>query len=437
MNIYIFIEIKRRELSSRLLLALESAKRGHDVYIGDLTPYLEKELLKPGIIHHKSLTPKIERINEIKKLKKKYFLFTSQDEESGHINDDPKEYIETRYGKKSLELVEKVFTWGKFDLENLTKKYPKLKNKFFNTGNPRVDFWKNENKIFYNNNLIKFKNYILVSSNFETICGYRNLADTIDWLRKLGYFKRGWKEEKIIERAKIEHIIFNDFVRLIKKISLIYRKKKIIFRPHPIERVEDWKKIFFKHKNILINNSHEIGHWITNSSMVIHNGCTGGLEAALRNKKVLSYSPKKLNIGHKFPNKVSQNSEDLSKALNLVKKFSKKETIFFSNNKIKEIDKRFQNYFNQDAYIKIVDEWEKIGNKNISNHNNIKKLKLLGNILKMKLKLKRYKNLDNKFSDFSVDEINFLIKNMSRIDRNFAKLKVDFISGKLIRISKI
>ena len=55
----------------------------------------------------------------------------------------------------------------------------------------------------------------------------------------------------------------------------------------------------------------------------------------------------------------------------------------------------------------------------------------------MKLKLKRYKNSNNKFSDFTRDEIHFLIKNMSRIDREFSKLKVELISGKLIRISKI
>ena len=110
MNIYIFIEIKKRELSSRLLLGLEAAKRGHDVYVGDLKPYLKKNLLKPGIVHHKSITPKKERISELHELKNKSFLCTSQDEESGHHNDHAKDYIETRYGKKSLELVEKVFT---------------------------------------------------------------------------------------------------------------------------------------------------------------------------------------------------------------------------------------------------------------------------------------------------------------------------------------
>ena len=83
MNIYILIEIKKRELNSKLLLALEAATRGHDVYLGDLMPYIKKKLFKSGIFHHKSLTPKKDRIFEMKNLKKKGYYITSQDEEAG------------------------------------------------------------------------------------------------------------------------------------------------------------------------------------------------------------------------------------------------------------------------------------------------------------------------------------------------------------------
>ena len=287
MNIYISIELKKRELSSRLLLALEAAKRGHDVYLGEVTPYLNRNIFEPGIVHLKSLTPTSQRISQLKEFKNKKFFCTSQDEESGHTNDDPKQYINLRYGKKTIELSEKIFTWGKFDYQNLIKEYSKFKKKFSNTGNPRIDFWKEKNKSYFNKNSINLKDFILVSSNFETICGHRNLPNTIAWLRDLGYFGRGLTEEGIIERASKEQLIFDDFVKLIKKVSTTFPRKKIVFRPHPIEKVSDWKKIFFSYKNIIVDNSNGIADWITNSSLVIHNGCTGGLEAALRNKNVI------------------------------------------------------------------------------------------------------------------------------------------------------
>ena len=109
MNIYIIIEIKKRDLSSRLLLALEAAKRGHDVYLGDVIPYIKRNIFEPGIIHHKSLPPAAHRIRQLKEFKNKKFLCTSQEEESGHTNDNPKEYINLRYGKKTIELSEKIF----------------------------------------------------------------------------------------------------------------------------------------------------------------------------------------------------------------------------------------------------------------------------------------------------------------------------------------
>ena len=72
MNIYIYIELKKRELSPRLLLALDAAKRGHDVYLGDILPYFNRSLFKPGIIHHK-FTPTVNRIRQLKEFKNKSF----------------------------------------------------------------------------------------------------------------------------------------------------------------------------------------------------------------------------------------------------------------------------------------------------------------------------------------------------------------------------
>ena len=73
MNIYILLEIKKRELYSKVLLSAEAAMNGHEFYFGKLTPFLLKNVFKPGIVHFKSITPGISRINELKFLKKKNF----------------------------------------------------------------------------------------------------------------------------------------------------------------------------------------------------------------------------------------------------------------------------------------------------------------------------------------------------------------------------
>ena len=58
-NIYILIEMIRRELHGNLLLALVSLKKNFNIYISDTATFkylLEKNLIAPGILHTKSIT---------------------------------------------------------------------------------------------------------------------------------------------------------------------------------------------------------------------------------------------------------------------------------------------------------------------------------------------------------------------------------------------
>ena len=57
---------------------------------------------------------------------------------------DNNDYLRLRYSNQSLELADKVFTWGKYDYNNLCKKFKRYKKKFILSGNPRLDFWKKE-----------------------------------------------------------------------------------------------------------------------------------------------------------------------------------------------------------------------------------------------------------------------------------------------------
>lgn len=75
MNIYVVVELKKREFIPKLLLALEAAMHNHNVYIGNINQFLKKDYLKPGLLHHKSITPVKDKISLLKKLKKKKFYY--------------------------------------------------------------------------------------------------------------------------------------------------------------------------------------------------------------------------------------------------------------------------------------------------------------------------------------------------------------------------
>ena len=137
MNIYIVIEHKKRELYSKLLLGFEAALKGNQVYLGNVMPLCQKRLLKPGIIHLKSITPSNRRIAEMKFLKNNGFMITSIDEEVGVVHDDT-EYLNQRYGNVTVNLIDKLFAHGNFDLKNLINKFPKNKKKNYQFWKPKV-----------------------------------------------------------------------------------------------------------------------------------------------------------------------------------------------------------------------------------------------------------------------------------------------------------
>ena len=82
MNIYIKIEVKRRELESRLLLAMAAAERGHQVLLGasNLTLDLVKQRkLKPGIIFEKSIVPSKKHAGLFKYFYRIFYVFLKFD----------------------------------------------------------------------------------------------------------------------------------------------------------------------------------------------------------------------------------------------------------------------------------------------------------------------------------------------------------------------
>ena len=53
-----------------------------------------------------------------------------------------------RYSNQSLKLADKVFCWGRWDYNRLSKKFNKHKKKFVLSGNPRIDFWRKDFNFF-------------------------------------------------------------------------------------------------------------------------------------------------------------------------------------------------------------------------------------------------------------------------------------------------
>tara|TARA_A100001015_G_scaffold316202_1_gene429881 strand:- start:2866 stop:4179 length:1314 start_codon:yes stop_codon:yes gene_type:complete len=437
MNIYIIFELKQRELLSKLLLSLEAASRGNDVFIGRINSFLMRNFFQPGIVHMKSITPGQSRINELTYLKKKNFLITSQDEENGFIDYDTN-YKDYRYSKKTLSLVDKVFSWGPFDYRNICNNYPSFKKKIVKSGNPRIDFWRNDFKKFYKKiKYIKQNNYILFSTNFDYVCSHRSIEEEIKFHKNSGYFKRGLKEKDILRWAKNSKILFSYFKKLVIKISKKYKNKIIIVRPHPVDDIKKWKNHFKGFKNIFVNSDGFISDWIYKSKLVIHTGCTGGFEASARGKRTLSYYPIKIRHGHPYADILSTKIYNEKNIMNEINKaYLKKNSIFKINKNLKFIKNRAYNFVGKKSYIQIVDMWENIGKKlnNVSNSRFSLRSSFL--LRDLRLKILRKKIGSHKFTFFDKEEVSNLIFRLKKLSKKFDDVKFEFIKSDILRIYK-
>ena len=435
MNLYIYIEILEREFLSKLLIAMESASRGIKVHMGRLGSYIKRDFFVPGIIFHKSITPSPHRIIELNEYKKKNFVFTSLDEEVGLVNLDGKEYLKTRYSNESISLTDKIFTWGKFDRDNLAREFKEYKSKFVLTGNPRVDFWRKDFQFFFKKKNFKYKDYILLSLNF-TLSSKREITKKLKFLKETNYVKHGLDINFYKRRIKDSYKMFKEFSKLIKILSK-ETNLTIIIRPHPVDKIKNYD-FLKKYRNVKVIKKGSISEWIHHAKVVVHSGCTGGLEASVRGRPTISFIPFKSSHGHLYCNEFSVKTKNIKQCLDIIKKIDRNH-IKIKKPNLKDFKSRAYNLTsNKPAYKIIVDEFEKLMKiKKYKKNNNDLFLKFKFKIRELRTKLLNYKHGNFKFSTFDKNETLNIFEILKELNPKYHDLSIDFIKKDIIYIKKI
>ena len=235
-NIYIYYEFYKREFLSNLLLSIIAAKKNFNIYIGsnDVFNILHRnKLISPGIFHTKSLSHGIKKTNFHKDLKNDNFLITSIDQEHGVINkgnfDDL--FIKPRVNKNDLSLCDAYFCWGKFDFKHLKNKFKK--NKFYISGSPRVDLWKQKFDRLCKNKVSE-KNYVLFVSNFVFSNNFYPFKEILKRKEKENYYLRSPRlKNEEINYYKYQLKSMVGFVNLIQKFSEEFPMEKNLYKASP------------------------------------------------------------------------------------------------------------------------------------------------------------------------------------------------------------
>lgn len=457
MNIYLHTEILVRELDSNLLLACLAAKRGHQVFISnmsDLDTGIKMGLISPGIFHTKSLTPNKVKITNHQNLKDKGFLITSIDQEGSLSDYGYNFFAKTRFSEKTIDQAAAVFCWGQEDNDTIKKFYPKFLSKIFMTGSPRADLWSPTFSNYWNEpKEISEKPFLLISSNM-------GLTDHTSWFDRLKFLKEAGYVDRDPETYKRAFIMKSDdykrSIALIEAISYLGNnnndKFDIIFRPHPTEEPQGWKFLLDGIPNVKVIQEGPINKWVNSSFAVLHSGCTTALEATVSEKPVITFDPFKpaLFLGQ-FANKLGQrveNLEDLLKTTNmLLDNYKKSINKKFLERDLEKIKSKI--FIDKDklASEKIINLWESVYDDKNTIPTNWAKLKFVlrikefRNNIGKKLKIlfpsnfKQFKN-DVKYPSIEKEDLAERIQKLRNILKIEEKLECKNISNRVILIKK-
>jgi surface carbohydrate biosynthesis protein len=313
-RIYLVLEVKGRELDSRLSFSIYAAQNGYSVTVCKKGYLLSKlKYLKPGIVILKSIG--IKNIKFIKEIKKYGHKCCSMDEE-GLLFWTPEIYCRKRINEEIMSSIDFLFMWGINDYQAVLEKYPQYKKKLKITGSPRFDLLKPPlRKIYEEDSKIlkeKYGKFLLINTNF----GYTNhiTADKNKLVENM--VKNQLNDEAELRyhfnKLEIQKVRFNKIKIFIDRFSKNFPEYKVIVRPHQSEDTEIWKKDFKDSDNVLIiRDGFASIQWMLAAKIIISCNCTTGLEARFLNLNSLNFIPGVNNFSdYALPNDINFNIYD-------------------------------------------------------------------------------------------------------------------------------
>ncbi|UCD77131.1 MAG: hypothetical protein JSW26_17080 [Desulfobacterales bacterium] len=298
MLLLIPVENQVRELDPKLLLACVAARRGFSSVIGSRRELEFRIDSYPRSIYlSKSMTGRSLIFFRIAR-KFGHDIVTWDEEALVHLPADT--YFSRRLHPEAIKLVSHLFAWGQDNAE-MWQQYPHLPQDvpIHVTGNPRNDMLRPEMHSFYEKEVTALKHrhgdFILVNTNFNHVNAFGpdlNLFKPVDKagdIPKFGRAARGMSRDYAQGLWNHKHAVFKSFQQIIPKLDRAFPDLNIIIRPHPTESHDVYKAIAARCSRVQVTNEGNVVPWILATRVVLHNGCTTGVEAFVMGVPAISY----------------------------------------------------------------------------------------------------------------------------------------------------
>jgi surface carbohydrate biosynthesis protein len=292
------VENQVRELDPKLLLACIAVQRGFAVIIGSHREVDFRITSFPRSLYlNKSMTERNIKMFRIME-KIGHEILTWDEEALVHL--PPETYYSRRLSPIAIRYNSHLFAWGEDNAE-LWRQYPDLPADMpiHVTGNPRSDMLRPELQPFYKSQVEEIQKtcgkFILVNTNFNHVNAFFPAQNLFRPVKEPGETPQFGKAAVGMSREYAEGLrdhkqgIFNAFKKLIPILDRSYPNHTIIVRPHPTENQQVYKDIAEGCQRVKVTNEGNVVPWLMATDVVIHNGCTTGVEAYMMGVPAVSY----------------------------------------------------------------------------------------------------------------------------------------------------
>ncbi len=292
---YLAMEIKQRELDSRVLIAAHLLKAGVAVVIGQQWAlFANAKVLPPGVILFKT-------VNHIQaglmaKCRSAGHLVAATDEEVLVCIED-RCFLEV-FSPTAAENCDLFFAQSEFHREVVERAFPPLRGRTQTVGNARVDFLSSMRRESFAGEIQKITDahapYILFNTNYGQLNSIWNDSNhvvaiaakaglvNVDDPASVEEYKAKWNWEQQNR---------DEMMKLLQSAIEEFPDKNIVLRPHPGEIADFWEDAVGGIERVRIIPRSNPHPWILGAELVVHTSCTTGLEAALMGKPVVNLAP--------------------------------------------------------------------------------------------------------------------------------------------------
>lgn len=273
------IELIQRELDGKLLLALEAVQRGYQVIIGEherLNRRLKR--LPLGAYLYKDAAS-WQAAKLFPRLKAEGHRVLALDEE-GLIFASEELYLRSRVDEQAVANLDVLFAWGQVHRRVLLEKPNMPADIIKVTGNPRLDLC----RLLSQPTPKRAKFVVLVNTRFALINGHKPAEQVIESLRRLKVISNSADEAFFGAFMQRDKPLLQAFIDAVRALAALGDDVHVIVRPHPAESSELYRDAFSRLANVVVDNDTPLTRHIAESDILLHEGCTTAIEAALMGK---------------------------------------------------------------------------------------------------------------------------------------------------------